>query len=83
MKVKWHKHPRADTEPLLKIEEEIFQAAIAQGVLVSLGSWFQAEKGTGRDMFIRATFAAAPPEKMTEAIKRLGVALKKIFELEQ
>jgi aromatic amino acid aminotransferase I len=82
MKIKWHQHPRAATEPLLKIEEEIFQAAVAQGVLVSLGSWFRADKGVGEDMFIRATFASAPSKQITEATKRLGDALRKVFQLE-
>ncbi len=82
--VDWHKHPAAKTKPILEIEEEIFMAAIDQGVLVGRGSWFAAER-TGfvpSQMFFRATFAAASEEKMTEAIERFGVAIRECFGFE-
>jgi aromatic amino acid aminotransferase I / 2-aminoadipate transaminase len=81
MQVDWHKHPHAKTKDIIEIEEEIFLAAVDQGVLVSRGSWFTAERADFHptDMFFRATFAAASEEKMTEAIERFGGALRKNF----
>jgi aromatic amino acid aminotransferase I len=81
MKVDWHKHPHAKTKTVKEIEQEIFLASIDQGVLVSCGSWFAAERGNFHptEMFFRATFAAASEEKMTEAIDRFGGAVKKSF----
>jgi len=84
MKLDWHKHPHAKIRNLIDIEEEIFLAAIDQGVLISRGSWFAAEKDdfVHTDMFFRATFAAASEDKMTEAIERFGVAIKASFGVE-
>jgi aromatic amino acid aminotransferase I / 2-aminoadipate transaminase len=85
--IKWHKHPKftgdASVKRLREIEASIFQAAIAKGVLCSLGSWFRAQKDTDTEIFLRATFAAAPAEKIQEAICRLGEALRGEFELEE
>ena len=66
------------------IEEEVFQAAINRGVLVSKGSWFLAERGhgEGEGMFFRTTFAAASELQLTEGIKRLGEGIRAVFRLE-
>ena len=66
------------------IEEEIFQAAISRGVLVSKGSWFLAERGHSESdgMFFRTTFAAASELQLTEGIKRLGEGIRTVFGLE-
>jgi aromatic amino acid aminotransferase I len=84
MKVDWHKHPDAKTKHILDIEEEIFLAAIEEGVLLSRGSWFLGEKNdiAPTDMFFRATFAAATEEKMAEAIERFGNAVRESFGIE-
>lgn len=62
------------------VEEEIFRLCIDKGVLVARGSWFAAEldkdKQPGEDLFFRATFAAAAPEQMREAIRRFGEAVR-------
>jgi len=51
--------------------------------LVSPGSWFLADPSVeDRDLFFRATFAAAESAAMTEAIKRFGVAIRKVFKLD-
>jgi aromatic amino acid aminotransferase I len=65
----------------LEIEDEVFLAAVDEGVLVSKGSWFIAERESfvPRDLFLRATFAAASEDNMTTAIERFGVAIRKIF----
>ncbi len=85
--IEWHKHPKfdGDTSPtkLREIEDSIFQAAIGKGVLCSLGSWFRAQKGTDTDVFFRTTFAAAPADKVEEAISRFGEALREDFEIEK
>ena len=81
MQVDWHKHPHAKTKDISNIEEEIFMAAVHNGVLVSRGSWFTAERTCFHptDMFFRATFAAATEDKMTEAIERFAEAVRKTF----
>lgn len=81
MKLDWRKHPHAHTKDIIDIEEEIFLAAVDQGVLISRGSWFTAERSgfVPTDMFFRATFAAASEDKMAEAIERFGVAVRQSF----
>jgi aromatic amino acid aminotransferase I / 2-aminoadipate transaminase len=85
--IKWHKHPKFDGDTSLttlrEIEDSIFQAAIRNGVLCSLGSWFRAQKGTDSEVFFRTTFAAAPTEKVGEAIRRFGEALREEFGLDK
>jgi aromatic amino acid aminotransferase I / 2-aminoadipate transaminase len=64
------------------IEDAIFEAAVDRGVLVCRGSWFRADRAMEeRGMFFRATFAAAPGDKITEAIRRFADALCAEFEL--
>lgn len=47
------------------------------------GSWFLAEKNIAHDtMFMRATYAAAPSDKINEAIRRFGEAVRESFGLE-
>ena len=78
------KHPAAGKKGLLEIEEEIFQASVANGTLISKGSWFRAEEKTeGGNIFVRTTFATADPTQVQEAIRRLGLALRHIFQLEK
>ncbi|EGE06330.1 amino transferase [Trichophyton equinum CBS 127.97] len=65
------------------IEEMIFLAAVDAGVLVSRGSWFLADQSaTEEDMFFRSTFAAAPADKIREAIRRFGEVLKAQFNIQ-
>ena len=46
------------------------------------GSWFLAEKNVAHDtMFMRATYAAAPSDKINEAIRRFGEAVRESFGL--
>jgi aromatic amino acid aminotransferase I / 2-aminoadipate transaminase len=67
---------------MLTIEEELFLAAIEKGVLLSRGSWFRADLSVVPErMFFRATFAAAPPEKMAEAIEQFGCTVREAFRL--
>ena len=63
------------------IEDKIFEAAIAQHVLVVPGSKFRAEGGHGNALFFRATFATAAPEEMDQAMCRFGKALREVFGL--
>lgn len=83
IEVDWQKHPGTSAgKTRSEIEEDIFQAAIAKGVLVSRGSWFKANSGIEEQkMFFRATFAAASEEKIAEAITRFGEALRDQFKL--
>lgn len=82
---------------MLAIEEEIFQASIARGVLLVKGTWFLAEPSPPaadtstaaspaqqppEQLFFRTTFAAVDEEKVMEAISRFGDALRGVFGLE-
>ncbi|KAK7418035.1 Aromatic/aminoadipate aminotransferase 1 [Neonectria punicea] len=83
LKVDWRKHPDAASKSMTEIEEEIWFEGIGQGVLVARGSWFQAtENKLYTDIFYRVTFAAAPLDKIEEAVVRFGEALRKIFKLQ-
>jgi len=54
------KHPEFGKKSVKSIEEEMFKAAIAQGVLVTPGSYFLAEQDKEPEkMFFRTTYAAA------------------------
>lgn len=83
IEVDWQKHPgysKGWTHDV--IQESIFKAAVERGVLVACGTWFKADKNSKEErMFFRATFAAAPADKITEAIKRLAEGLKAEFGL--
>lgn len=83
IEVDWKKHPGASAgKTRAEIEEDIFQAAVSKGVLVSRGSWFKASSEIEEQkMFFRATFAAASEEKIAEAITRFGDALRDQFKL--
>jgi aromatic amino acid aminotransferase I len=57
-------------------------ASIEQGALVMRGSWFYAQNDVEHDtLFFRATYAAAPFEKIDEAIRRFGDAVRVSFGL--
>lgn len=80
MKIDWEKHPGLSSGKTRQdIEEDIFHAAIDNGVLVSRGSWFKADGVSEGDMFFRATFAAASADNIAEAIARFGKALRVQF----
>lgn len=72
---------------MLAIEEEIFQASIARGVLLVKGTFFRADNPPSTDtvgageMFFRTTFAAVDEEKIVEGIRRFGEALRDVFGL--
>ena len=70
-------------EQFLEIEEKVFLAGVKENILMARGSWFRAEKGTDKELFVRTTFAAAPAEKIEEGMRRLGEALRMEFGLER
>ena len=72
-----------DYATLIEVEDAMFLTAAAQSVLIARGSWFRAQRGSDTELFFRTTFAAAPAEKMVEAIKRVGEAIVKEFGLAQ
>ncbi|WYZ43217.1 hypothetical protein EsH8_VI_000916 [Colletotrichum jinshuiense] len=80
--VNWRKHPDASVKSLSEIEKEIWLESIAQGALVARGSWFDANADLPcMGIFYRTTFAAAPLDKIEEAVKRFGQALRKSFQV--
>lgn len=82
LKVNHKLHPDAARRGILEIEEEIFDSCIDKGVLVARGSWFAAEHHRPpTELFFRATYAAASPENMTQAIQRFGAAVRQSFRL--
>ncbi|PWY71748.1 aromatic aminotransferase Aro8 [Aspergillus heteromorphus CBS 117.55] len=82
IEVDWKKHPGlASGKTRQAIEEEVFHAAVDNGVLVSRGSWFRAGDANEENMFFRATFAAASSDNIAEAIHRFGDALRAQFGL--
>ncbi|CAD0044693.1 unnamed protein product [Aureobasidium pullulans] len=76
-------HPDHQTMSVAELEEKIFQTIVDHGALVMKGSWFYADSQAKHDtMFFRTTYAAAPFDKINEAIKRLGDAVREEFKLE-
>ena len=83
LKVNHELHPEAFHRSILEIEEEIFNSCIESGVLVGRGSWFMAEQDKPPSgLYFRATYAAATPENMTEAIRRFGAAVRRSYRME-
>ncbi|KAL2674014.1 hypothetical protein Neosp_012460 [[Neocosmospora] mangrovei] len=84
MFVDWKKHPSASSKSITEIEHEIFMASIEHRALVIKGSFFYANKAEEHDtLFFRTTYAAAPSDKIHEAIRRFGDAVRESFGLEQ
>ncbi|KAH8746587.1 pyridoxal phosphate-dependent transferase [Diaporthe sp. PMI_573] len=82
LRVDWRKYPDTASKSLSDIEKEIWRETIAQGALMARGSWFNAAKEKPTDeIFYRTTFAAAPLDKVEEAIRRFGEALRKSFQI--
>ncbi|KAF2750894.1 PLP-dependent transferase [Sporormia fimetaria CBS 119925] len=67
-----------------EIEERIFMKIIDEGALLMRGSWFYADPSQKHDtLFFRATYAAAPGEKIEEGVRRLGEALRREFGVKE
>lgn len=59
IKIAVEKHPDHGKRPVSSIEDDLFRASVAEGVLMCPGSWFAAERDVEHaEMFFRATFAA-------------------------
>ncbi|THZ33193.1 putative aromatic aminotransferase Aro8 [Aureobasidium pullulans] len=83
LQIEYEKHPDHQTMSVAELEEKIFQTIVDHGALVMKGSWFYADSQAKHDtMFFRTTYAAAPFDKINEAIKRLGDAVREEFKLE-
>ncbi|KAF2204481.1 aromatic amino acid aminotransferase 1 [Delitschia confertaspora ATCC 74209] len=84
LKIEYKKHPQASSKTIEELEEQIFLKVIDHGAMIMRGSWFYASHEEEHDaLFFRATYAAAPGEKIEEAIRRVGEALRGEFGLEQ
>lgn len=84
MQVDFKQHPDYPAKSVETIEEEIFMRVIDHGALVMRGSWFYANNEDVHDtLFFRATYAAAPAEKIDEGIRRFGEAIRAEFGLEK
>ncbi|KAF2132724.1 aromatic amino acid aminotransferase 1 [Dothidotthia symphoricarpi CBS 119687] len=82
MQIDFRKHPAYPEKSIEMIEESIFLRVIDHGALVMRGSWFYADADEEHHtLFFRATYAAAPAEKIEEGIRRLGEAVREEFGL--
>lgn len=82
LQVDFRQHPDYPEKSIEMIEESIFLRVIDHGALVMRGSWFYANNEEEHDtLFFRATYAAAPAEKIDEGIRRLGEAVREEFGL--
>ncbi|KAH7124002.1 aromatic amino acid aminotransferase 1 [Dendryphion nanum] len=82
MQVDFRKHPQYPAKDIETIEEGVFMRNIEHGALLMKGSWFYASKEEKHDtLFFRATYAAAPADRIEEAIRRFGVAIREEFKL--
>lgn len=82
MKIDFRQHPDYPGKSIETIEEEIFMRVIDHGTLCMRGSWFYANAEEEHDtLFFRATYAAAPAEKIDEGIRRFGEAIREEFKL--
>ncbi|KAI9662374.1 MAG: Aromatic/aminoadipate aminotransferase 1 [Bathelium mastoideum] len=84
LRVDYTKHPHYPTKSIAELEEEIFRACVRHGTLVIKGSGFYADASAQHNtMFFRATYSAAPSDKIDEAIKRFGDAVRESFGITQ
>ncbi|PWI68273.1 hypothetical protein PCL_02042 [Purpureocillium lilacinum] len=60
-------------------EDRIYQKSMANGVLVSKGSWFSVGKPQDRHVSFRLTFAAAAKGELAHAIRTFAEAVKSEF----
>ncbi|GAM82750.1 hypothetical protein ANO11243_007360 [Dothideomycetidae sp. 11243] len=82
LKVDWTRHPSYGTKTVEEIEDAIFMTVIKKGALVMKGSYFYADDEVEHDtMYFRATYAAAPSDKIVEAVRRFGDAIREEFGL--
>ncbi|KAI7219701.1 aromatic amino acid aminotransferase 1 [Hortaea werneckii] len=80
LQVEYMKHPEFPKKSILEIEDQLFHKLIDCGVLLIKGSWFCGEKDQEvRKLFFRATYAAAPAERIEEAMQRFGLSLEHEF----
>lgn len=78
----WRRHALAGELGLLGLEERIWLKGVELGALVIRGSWFVADRGVEQQrMFFRTTYAAAPFDRIREAIRRFGQAVREEFGL--
>ncbi|KAF1992113.1 aromatic amino acid aminotransferase 1 [Aulographum hederae CBS 113979] len=84
LRIDYTQHPSYPSKTIPEIEEEIFLRVIDHGALVMRGSWFYANADDRHDtLFFRATYAAAPFERITEAIRRFGEAVRESFGISE
>lgn len=82
LQIDYRKHPAYPAKSIAEIEDLIFNAVIAKGALAMKGTWFYAADDDEHDtMFFRTTYAAAPFDKINEAIRRFGEAIRDEFNL--
>lgn len=82
LKIDYEKHPDYPAKSIEEIEDDIFLRNVSHGCLLMKGSWFYANQEEKHDtMFFRATYAAAPEDKIFEAVRRFGESVRESFGL--
>jgi aromatic amino acid aminotransferase I len=61
---------------LLDLEERIYNRSMEKGVVISKGSWFDAEPDQVKGIKLRLTFATAPLDSFDWAVKQFADAVK-------
>lgn len=88
IRIDWRRHPlardasAADADSCAaEVESRIYERSIARGALVIPGSWFAADGAAAGEagMFFRTTYAAVSQDRIEEAIRRFGRALRDEF----
>lgn len=84
VKVDWRRHKTYtgfcsdESDTILSIEDELYETALAKGVLCCKGSIFNARERRSQ-LFVRLTFATATESEIVEAVRRFAQALHTLF----
>lgn len=65
--------------PLELEPQEVYEAALRAGVLVSPGEVWSVDGAAGGERGLRLTFCAEPPERLNEGARRLAQAIKQLL----
>ena len=85
LKIHWDEHAMARSSEedisniILAIEDQLYNAALEQGVLCCKGSFFNA-RDVQSDLYVRLTFVTASKSEIVEAIQRFAKAVKLVFD---
>lgn len=87
IRIDWIQHPTVRLKHAMEgayispvdVEDSIYSCAMRNGVAVSKGSWFAANRCSVKDVYFRMTFAAATEDDLAQAVERFGRAIREEF----